>query len=108
TVDALPEDATCLRAIYHDQAGKHQELLVVQPSIAASLWQSGMTVVFNHLEDHHAGVKALIDELRGALDLAGQITCACFYSPKNHGAKLHYDNHSALVLQLVGKKRWKF
>jgi ribosomal protein L16 Arg81 hydroxylase len=106
-VDELPDDAKCLRAIYYDSAGKHKELLEVQPKILRSLFDSGMTAVFTYLEDHCATVAGLTRALRDALNLPGHITVGCFYSPKDHGAGLHYDNHSAIVLQLEGRKRWQ-
>ncbi|HZU97529.1 MAG TPA: cupin domain-containing protein [Planctomycetota bacterium] len=107
TVAELPEDARCLRAIYYDQKGKHRELLAIRPSIARALWESGMTLAFAYLEDHSAPVRALLAELRGQLELPGQISVVGFFSPRDHGAGLHYDNHPAIVLQLEGKKRWQ-
>ncbi len=107
TVAALPEGAGCLRAIYHDQQGKHKELLAIRPSMARALWESGMTLAFAYLEDHSAPVSALLAELRAQLELPGQISVVGFFSPRDHGAGLHYDNHPAIVLQLEGKKRWQ-
>lgn len=107
SIRALPEDARCLRAIYHDAQGVHREIIPIAPRLAPQLFDSGMTIVFTELEDHCANIAALTRGLRAALDLPGHITVGCFFSPRAHGAGLHYDNHSAIVLQLEGKKRWR-
>ncbi len=107
SVAGLPPGATCLRAIYHDAGGKHRELLSLEPRLARPLFESGMTLVFTMLEDHCPAVARLTRSFREELELPGQITVGCFYSPAGHGAKLHYDSHSAIVLQLEGSKRWR-
>jgi ribosomal protein L16 Arg81 hydroxylase len=107
SVASLPPDATCLRSIYHDAEGKHREVLNLEPRLAQPLFDSGMTIVFTMLEDHCPAVARLTRSIRDELELPGQITVGCFYSPAGHGAKLHYDSHSAIVLQLEGSKRWR-
>ncbi|MBI3725467.1 hypothetical protein HY251_16175 [bacterium] len=107
TVRELPDDAKCLRAIYHDAAGRHQDILELEPRMAEALFDSGMTIVFTQLEDHCEAVRELLVGLRAGMNLPGHITVGCFFSPEDHGAGLHYDNHSAIVLQLEGRKRWQ-
>lgn len=108
TVRRLPAGTKNLRAIYYDPDGQHQEILELPPALAPRLFDAGMTVVFPELEDHSEPVRAYVRSLREALDLPGHVTAGVFYSPKGHGAGLHYDNHSAIVLQLEGRKSWLY
>lgn len=106
-VRALPPSAKGLRAIYHDSKGTHQEILEITPLLAEQLFETGLTLSFAPVEDHHEGVRDYVSALRRDLNMPGQITVGVFYSPKGHGAGLHYDAHHAWVVQLAGKKRWE-
>jgi len=93
-----------LRGTHH-----HSNEIPIDPSSAISLYDSGATIVCNGLHRWHQVVSAwthsLTRQLRTPQD-AGN--CNAYMSPPGVGVGMHFDDHAVIVVQLGGRKRWRF
>lgn len=74
-----------------------------------SMYDAGATVVCNDLQRWHAPVakwaRSLTRQLQVAPDGSG---CNLYLSPRGVGVGMHFDDHEVVVVQLAGRKRWRF
>ena len=71
-----------------------------------ALLANGATMVLNSLEAHSASARRLSEEVHR---FAGFPTCSNAYVSfgGNGSFGAHWDTHDVVVLQLVGRKRWR-
>jgi hypothetical protein len=88
-----------------DAAGDHVELRILPEQIPA-LVRAGLTIQAEQLETAHAGLHALIDDVRRQLGVAAAMDAGAFLSPDGTGYGLHFDATGMFTLQIAGEKRW--
>ncbi|KAL9183101.1 hypothetical protein ACHAXT_004888 [Thalassiosira profunda] len=65
----------------------------------------GCSVVINHADFHHASLARMCDELQQTFP---HVYCNTYLTPPASSAvKAHADDRDVLVMQLIGKKRWR-
>jgi len=88
-----------------DAAGDHVELRILPEQIPA-LVRAGLTIQAEQLETAHAGLHALIDDVRQQLGVTAAMDAGAFLSPDGTGYGLHFDATGMFTLQIAGEKRW--
>lgn len=94
-------------AQFHGARG-HQEIVGVPGAVAHELFESGMTVVLNNVDARNDQLHRLAKSAQLSLGYPGRVTVSCFASPHGAGYAMHWDEHSAVVIQLEGEKRWEY
>jgi 50S ribosomal protein L16 3-hydroxylase len=91
---------------YDDQCSK----LDIAPEDALRVYRNGMSLIFGSAENALPELRAWIKGIRRDLALFRMTRARCIYyaSPKGHGTGPHYDTNVNFVLQLKGRKRWRF
>ncbi|WP_428269509.1 JmjC domain-containing protein [Haliangium sp.] len=89
---------------------KLRKLREVAPADAKSFVLSEVgTVVVDEVDAHIEPVDAL---MRGCCELLGvareNAACNAYLSPAGAGTRMHFDQQEVIVLQLGGRKRWRF
>jgi len=73
-----------------------------------SLYASGMTLCVQRLQQVNARLDRFCRRAGSQLGLTEQSVFNCYVSPDGHGFPLHCDNHSVVILQISGAKRWHY
>ena len=95
-----------LDAATRDARGQHVQLEIL-PAQMRPMFDAGMTLCADVSLDLR--VARLLAGLKSALCLAGPPAFAKMYaSPEGSGFAVHADAHHVFVLQLEGKKRWRY
>lgn len=83
-------------------------------AIVRETYQNGNTILLTNVQDAHRPVARLCRSIEDSLVGAGvllekRIGANLYLSPPgSSGFDPHYDDHDVLILQLAGRKRWKF
>lgn len=95
-----------LKATFFDDKGWFSELRI-SPDQVRRLYSAGMTICAGMLPEEGA-LAGFLGAYRGAIRSAGSVHFNAYLSPDGKGFGLHFDNHPVWILQLEGKKRWRF
>ena len=87
--------------------GEHREM-AISPDQVQSVVAAGMTVMVDGLDRHDRGLRALVDDTRRTLGIPEPVEIAAFVSPEGSGFGLHYDCVPNWVIQIEGRKRWRY
>lgn len=69
-------------------------------------YRNGATLVFEHLNRHHAALGRLLAQCEAELQLPFRANS--YLTPaQSRGFSLHYDTHDVLILQVTGSKCWQ-
>ncbi len=93
-----------LRGTHH-----HSNEIPIAPSSAISLYDSGATIVCNAIHQWHEPVAVWTRTLTRQLRTPPHAgSCNAYVSPPGVGVGMHFDDHDVIVVQLGGRKRWRF
>lgn len=95
-----------LKATFFDDKGWFSELRI-SPDQMQRLYSAGMTICAGMLPEEGA-LAGFLGAYRGAIRSAGSVHFNSYLSPDGEGFGLHFDNHPVWILQLEGRKRWRF
>ena len=77
----------------------------IDPVAIAKLYQNDHTVVFEHLDKHHAKLRLFANEIESKLKLRSRTNV--YVSPASStGFNPHYDPHCVMIMQIAGSKEW--
>lgn len=83
--------------------------IAVDPAVAPSLLEVGVTLYFNEPRFRSRSLWAWVRALERALGLhAGVIRPSAFFSSPGRGARMHFDCTESFVVQVRGRKTWTF
>ena len=83
--------------------------IAVAPELAPSLLKLGVTLYFNEPEFRSRSLWKWVRTIEKDLSLAaGSIRPSAFFSAKGKGARMHFDCTESFVVQLRGRKVWRF
>lgn len=91
-------------------AGSYDHETSVDPGAAAGLFAAGTMLDIRDLQRSIPVVQAWLARLHAELAVelaAGTGYCHAFVSPAGTGVPKHFDNREVIVVQLVGRKRWR-
>jgi hypothetical protein len=94
-------------AAYFEENGEYGQI-TIPGNMARSLYDAGMTVCIQELDADHPLLETLCDQIRQEAGYKHAVVCNAYLSPDKQGFGLHFDNHSVMILQLQGRKRWRF
>src|SRR4029450_3215760 len=81
----------------------------ISHSSALSLYDSGATIAFNEIHRWHDAVGDWVECLARDLSVPRDFArCNLYLSPRGSGVSMHFDDHEVIVVQLAGRKRWRF
>jgi hypothetical protein len=105
-----PEDlkVSLAGARIHANLGGARQLQHVDPRDIDCLLASGATLCAGDLERANPKLSAFAAEVGARLGFAGAIDVRAYWSPDGHGFDMHFDARVATVLQISGKKRWRY
>jgi hypothetical protein len=99
-------DCEGLKASSHDARGWPVETPIGRVEARAA-YERGATVCLSSIRNDPR-----LDRFRRgfATDVrhAGEPCFNCYYSPDGHGFGLHLDDHPVFILQIEGRKRWRY
>lgn len=118
----LPElrDAASLLAVEHRRATlrfKSRDegapvALQVNPVLARDLYRSGgMTLVLDSVDRGIPRLRALLESMARELGTPMRpqgLLCNAYLAPAGKGAGMHFDESEVFILQVRGRKRWRF
>ncbi len=84
-----------------------QREVAIAPESAPEAAQR-MTVCSSRVERDNRNVARLAAALEADLGIIDKVVVNCYVSPEQHGYALHYDAQDVLVLQIEGRKRWRY
>lgn len=100
-------DAPSFRAAYRARDGEHREIAISAFQVEAML-ELGATVFADRIDAEDAALAALAFDTRGALAISEAVDIGVFVSPRDSGYGLHFDAVPNWVIQLEGRKRWRY
>lgn len=68
----------------------------------------GSTLCVNNIERAFPEVDALCHDVLSVFGLASHALCNLYYSAEGHGFAGHFDTQAVFVVQLAGKKIWRY
>jgi ribosomal protein L16 Arg81 hydroxylase len=95
-----------LKAYSTTAEGRVRELAISPDRIDAE-FRAGATICISGINGH-APLNALIAGLDAEIAQAGEMSFNSYYSPEGKGFSLHFDDHPVWILQIAGRKEWKF
>jgi ribosomal protein L16 Arg81 hydroxylase len=106
-IAGLAPTSDALKVASNDARGVVQ-LVPVPPAAAIPLYQAGLTVCFTALEQHDRALRHFTAALKAQLGTAGLVRINAYWSPDGRGFGRHFDDHPVFIVQLEGRKRWRF
>lgn len=106
---ALPEalrQCERLKISRRDLLGRPLELPCA-PQDAQAAFDGGATVCLSGLQGNPQ-LDAFLAAFARWLPQAGELSFNCYWSPDGQGFGLHLDDHPVWLLQLEGRKRWRY
>ena len=92
-------------------AGQHQEsnVIAVEHFEVIDLYDSGATIACDGVHRWNDAVGIWMQRLASEVGVP-EHTCGCnlYMSPLGKGLGMHFDDHEVIVVQLSGRKRWRF
>jgi len=85
-----------------------EQITPISGDQALGLFAAGMTLCLSGLDRLHAMSRRYAVAAKALLGHAGNVSINCYLSPHERGFPAHFDDHSVLILQLAGSKRWHF
>lgn len=101
-------DAVPVRAWFKDDQGRHEELFVDAESARHLYDQGNVTIVVDHLHQLSKPVRTLLAKIQAETGTPGLVTCNAYLSPRGAGSRMHFDQQEVFLLQLAGKKKWRY
>jgi 50S ribosomal protein L16 3-hydroxylase len=88
----------------HDQLSPH-----VSPEAAATLYERGLTLVFDAVDLWYPDLYAWRESLQADLGLPPLVwgRCLVYATPAGAGFRPHFDENANFAIQLRGAKRWR-
>jgi ribosomal protein L16 Arg81 hydroxylase len=95
-----------LKAYTRDAHGFARESAVT-PERVDEAFRAGATICIGGINGH-APLDEFIARLAAEIVQAGDMSFNCYFSPDGQGFALHCDDHPVWILQLEGRKKWRF
>ena len=96
-----------LVAGFRTPSGDHRRMTIAPAQLDTAL-AAGMTVMIDHLERADADLRALVEDTRRTLAIPEPTDIGAFLSPASSGFGVHYDQVDNWVIQIEGRKRWRY
>jgi hypothetical protein len=106
SIDPLQDRS--LKAAYVGSDGSHHELGSITPGQVPVLRNAGMTLCFNRIHEFDPTLDHFLIAFQRQTGLSGIAVLNCYLSPDKGGFGLHFDSHDVFILQLEGRKRWRY
>jgi ribosomal protein L16 Arg81 hydroxylase len=96
-----------VKAQFTDAEGAHREEQI-DGAQARAQFETGLTICVTKLDAGEERLARLAASARQSLGHAGTVVINCYVSPPGKGFGLHFDSQSVFIIQLDGKKRWRY
>ena len=98
-----------IRAWFQNEAGAHESIRVT-PRDGRRLYRGRgrVTIVVDNLDRVSEGVRALVEEVHASLGTPAIASCNAYASPPGARTVMHFDPQESFLLQLHGRKRWRY
>ncbi len=96
-----------LVAGFRTPSGDHRRMSIAPAQLDTAL-AAGMTVMIDHLELADADLRALVEDTRRTLAIPEPTDIGAFLSPADSGFGIHFDQVDNWVIQIEGRKRWRY
>jgi len=100
-------DKLLLRASFIDSEGRYTDVHVSSDQILP-FFEAGLTVSVASIHKVDERLNALRKQIKQEFVTGRDVGFNCFFSPPGKGFGMHLDDHSVLLLQIEGDKKWKF
>lgn len=97
-----------IKVAYTDSAGASQEYGCVGADDALRHFQNGATLCVTALDTVSPPLGELRESLQREFLTPDPILFNCYYSPHGQGFGTHFDQQSVWIMQLDGRKRWRY
>lgn len=88
------------------EAAHEQPFVYIKPEAIAEMVAKGASIAIDNFGD--TGLAELVAALKLQLRHAGEVRIDAVLSPAGEGFPLHVDKASVIVVQIDGRKRWRF
>lgn len=96
-----------VRAAFRDAQDRHREM-TIRPEQIPHLFDAGMTICISHLERADPAVGEFVASIDRQFMAAESFFSACYLSPDGKGFGTHSDALPVWLIQLEGRKRWRY
>jgi ribosomal protein L16 Arg81 hydroxylase len=104
---ALQDGQLTVKAQYVDPHAGHTEL-TIEPGRIDEYFAQGMTICVQNIDKVLPKLAQQSATLRRSMHFPGAINFSCYWSPPCGGFDLHCDDHAVFILQIKGKKEWRY
>jgi len=96
-----------IRAFWRNRHGLYAAI-EIQPDQVREAFASRSTICVNDISAGDAGLARFAAHIKRQLNLSSPVYFSCYLSPEGEGLDTHYDARHATILQLSGRKLWRY
>jgi ribosomal protein L16 Arg81 hydroxylase len=96
-----------IRAFWRNRHGLYAAI-EIQPDQVREAFASRSTICVNDISAGDAGLARFAAHIKRQLNLTSPVYFSCYLSPEGEGLDTHYDARHATIIQLSGRKLWRY
>ncbi len=96
-----------IRAFWRNRHGLYAAM-EIEPHQVREAFSSRTTICVNDISAGDAGLARFAAHIKRQLHLSTPVHFSCYLSPEGEGLDTHYDARHATILQLSGRKQWRY